>query len=103
MLTLDTNIRLVLSFIARMKQLLSFLQNYALDTRVYVHTHSPPPEATIIGIPTYESPNIYTVAFKDGSLSEYTEDLLSLAPVPLSSPEVNLLPSWLKGGGGVPK
>jgi len=78
-----------------------FSPKYALDTPVYVHTHSPLSEATIIGIPTYDSPNIYNVAFKDGSLSEYTEDLLSLAPVPLSSPEVNLLPSWLKGGAKV--
>jgi hypothetical protein len=38
------------------------------------------------------------VAFKDGSLSEYTEDLLSLAPVPSPSPTVSLLPPWLKGG-----
>jgi hypothetical protein len=69
-----------------------------LDTLVYVHTHSPPSLATIIGIPTYQTPDIYTVAFKDGSLSEYSEDLLSLAPVPSSSQTISLLPPWLKGG-----
>ena len=75
-----------------------FSPKYALDTPVYVHTHSPPSLATIIGIPTYQTPDIYTVAFKDGSLSEYSEDLLSLAPVPSSSQTISLLPPWLKGG-----
>jgi len=58
-----------------------FAPKFNIDSLVYVHTHSPPSQATVIGIPTYQSPNIYTVSFKDGSISEYTEDLLSLAPV----------------------
>jgi hypothetical protein len=40
----------------------------------------------------------HTKIQKDGSLSEYTEDLLSLAPVPSPSPHVLLLPHWLNGG-----
>ena len=78
-----------------------FSPKYAIDTPVYVHTHSPPSVATVIGIPTYDSPNVYTVVFKDGSLSKYTEDLLSIAPILPPSPTINLLPNWLKGGAKV--
>ena len=72
-----------------------FAPKFQLDTSVYVHTHSPPSVGKIIGIPTYTSPNVYTVAFKDGSISEYTDNLLSAAPscVPL----VSFLPSWVQG------
>jgi hypothetical protein len=75
-----------------------FSPKFAIDSMVYVHTHLPPPKAKIIGLPTYDSPNVYTVAFKDGSLSEYSEDMLSIAslcPQPLSS---SLLPKWIQGG-----
>jgi hypothetical protein len=65
---------------------------------VYVRTHSPPSLATIIGTPSYTNPNIYTVAFKDGSISEYTMDLLSAAPNINHSTSASLLPSWIKGG-----
>jgi hypothetical protein len=64
---------------------------------VYVHSHSPPPIATIIGIPTYNTPDVYTVSFKDGSISDYTSDMLSLAPSPLSVPPNTMLPTWIKG------
>ncbi len=74
-----------------------FSPKFKLDSSVFVHTHSPPSLATIIGIPTYQSPNIYTVSSRDGSILEYTEDLLSLAPDKIS-PESTLLPSWIKGG-----
>jgi len=74
-----------------------FAPKFNIDSSVYVHTHSPPSMATVIGIPTYQSPNIYTVSFKDGSISEYTEDLLSLAPIPLVDTPT-LLPSWIQGG-----
>jgi hypothetical protein len=67
-----------------------------LDTQVYVHTHSPPSLATIIGIPTYQSPDIYTVVFKDGSLAEYTESILSLVPEVSVVSSSSLLPSWIK-------
>ncbi len=68
-----------------------------VDSAVNAHTHSPPSQATVIGIPIYDMPNIYTVAFQDGSISEYTEDLLSIASIssPISKP--SLLPSWIKG------
>jgi hypothetical protein len=74
-----------------------FSPKFSIESSVYVHTHSPPSVATVIGIPTYQSPNLYTVSFRDGSISEYTEDMLSLAPVEgvLVS---TLLPSWIKGG-----
>jgi hypothetical protein len=75
-----------------------FAPKFAIDAPVYVHTHSPPSVGKIIGIPTYQQPDIYTVAFKDGSLSEYTEDLLSLAPDSSVSTSTTILPSWLKGG-----
>jgi hypothetical protein len=65
---------------------------------VYVHTHSPPSLATVIGIPTYHTPDTYTVVFKDGSISEYTESLLSAALSSSSTSPPTLLPSWVKGG-----
>jgi hypothetical protein len=54
--------------------------------------------AKVVGIPTYTTPNIYTVAFRDGSISEYTDDLLSAAPDLPSITSKSLLPSWIKGG-----
>ncbi len=54
-----------------------FAPTFALESKVLVHTHSPPHVATVIGIPTYDSPNRYTVAFKDGSISEYDANVLS--------------------------
>jgi len=74
-----------------------FAPKFNLETTVLVHTHSPPSSATVIGLPTYEHPGIYTVSFKDGSISEYTENLLSLAPEPIPVTSL-LLPSWVKGG-----
>jgi hypothetical protein len=74
-----------------------FSPTFSLDTSVLVHTHSPPSQATIVGVPTYDSPDIYTVAFKDGSLCEYSTDMLSLAPTVVSS-ETSLLPKWVKDG-----
>jgi hypothetical protein len=72
-----------------------FAPKYSLESSVFVNTHSPPAVAKIIGIPTYSNPNVYTVSFRDGSIAEYTEDLLSLVPssqAPISS----LLPHWVK-------
>jgi hypothetical protein len=51
-----------------------FAPKFNIDSKVYVHSHSPPPIATVIGIPTYNTPDVYTVTFKDGSISEYTSD-----------------------------
>jgi hypothetical protein len=75
-----------------------FSPTYALDSSVYVHTHSPPSVAKVVGIPKYTTPNLYTVVFKDGSISEYTDDLLSTALDSSLIPSQSLLPSWIKGG-----
>jgi hypothetical protein len=68
-----------------------------LDSEVYIHSLSPPSIAKVVGIPTYTTPNIYTVVFKDGSISEYTADLLSAVPTCTQMDESSLLPSWIKG------
>ncbi len=65
---------------------------------MYLHSHSPPPRATVIGIPTYNTPDVYTVAFKDGSICEYTSDMLSAVPDKVMSTSSTLLPSWIKWG-----
>ncbi len=86
-------------FIYRLDESTSiFAPKYNLESLVYVHMHSPPSLGKIIGIPTYQTPDVYTVVFKDGSISEYTEDLLSAAPNPVCSNTSSLLPSWVKGG-----
>jgi hypothetical protein len=46
---------------------------FALESEVFVHTHSPPHVAKVVGIPSYDRPHIYTVMFNDGSLSEYSD------------------------------
>jgi hypothetical protein len=88
-------------FIYRLDESTSiFAPKFALESKVLVHTHSPPSCATVIGIPTYDAPTIYTVSFKDGSISEYTEDLLSLdsSSSSPSLPNPPLLPTWVKRG-----
>jgi len=56
-----------------------FAPKFSLESPVLVHTHSPPSKGVVIGIPTYQHPDLYTVVFPDGSLAEYTSDLLSPA------------------------
>jgi hypothetical protein len=75
-----------------------FSPKFALDSKVNVHTHSPPPITQIVGLPTYDSPHVYTVAFRDGSLPEYTDNLLSAAPVLNQEIVPSLLPRRIKGG-----
>ncbi len=75
-----------------------FAPKFAIDSSVYVHTHSPPTIAKIVGIPTYNTSNVYTVAFKIGSISEYTEDMLSTAPENRQDGSPSLLPHWVKTG-----
>jgi len=75
-----------------------FAPTFPLDSSVHVHTHSPPSCAKVIGLPSNQSPQIYTVVFSDGSVAEYTEDLLSLIPDTESSSTPTLLPSWIKSG-----
>jgi len=71
-----------------------------LDSEVLVHTHSPPHHAKVIGLPSYDHPDIYTVLFPDGSIAEYsdTSALLEAAPVSSIMSPVTLLPNWIQGG-----
>jgi len=70
---------------------------------VLVHTHSPPHVATVIGVPSYLQPEVYTIKFKDESIAEYalSENILEGAPVLSSSSTVTLLPDWIKDGSNV--
>jgi len=57
-----------------------FAPTFPLDSSVHVHTHSPPSCAKVIGLPSNQSPQIYTVVFSDGSVAEYTEDFFVFDP-----------------------
>jgi hypothetical protein len=90
------------AFIYRLEESNSiFAPKFRLDSNVYVHTHSPPHLATVIGIPSYTNPDVYTVKFQDGTIAEYTEssNILELAPE-LSGfqKSPSLLPDWVQGG-----
>jgi len=80
-----------------------FAPKFPLESSVLVHTHSPPHLATVIGVPSYHRPNVYTVKFKDDSIAEYdvTENILEASPTLSVIPTVNLLPEWIKGGANV--
>jgi len=75
-----------------------FTPKFPLDSEVLVHTHSPPHVAKVIGIPSYDRPDIYTVLFSDGSITEYsdTENILTLAPSTKQNIQSALLPSWIQ-------
>jgi hypothetical protein len=79
-----------------------FNTKFPLESKVLVHTHSPPHVATIVGLPSYTRPDIYTVSFAMGSLAEYSsaETLLEAVPdpTPTSSSSTTLLPFWVQGG-----
>jgi len=90
------------TFIPRLEESNSiFAPKFRLDSNVYVHMHSPPHLATVIGIPSYTNPDVYTVKFQDGTIAEYTEssNTLELAPE-LSGLQKSpsLLPDWVQGG-----
>jgi hypothetical protein len=76
-----------------------YAPRFPLDSKVLVHTHSPPHSATIVGTPTYARPGLYTVTFPDGSLAEYLDDgnILELVTDPCCLPAVRLLLDWLQG------
>jgi len=89
------------TFIYRLDETNSiFAPKFKLDSTVLVHTHSPPHTATVINLPTYNQPNLYTVKFADGTIAEYSADsnILELAPVQGKSNHPTLLPHWIKGG-----
>ena len=75
-----------------------FGPQFSLDSKVYVHTHSPPSVAKVIRIPNYNTPDVYTVVFPNGSISEYTSDILSATTQESSKLTKSLLPSWIKRG-----
>ncbi len=67
------------TFFYRLDESMSrFEPKFKLDSTVLVHTHSPPHVATVISIPTYNHPDIYTVKFADGTIAKYpaTSDIL---------------------------
>ncbi len=77
-----------------------FAPKFALDSNVFVHTHSPPHVAKVIGILSYDRPDIRTVVFNYGSIAKYSDSnsILEAAPdsCPISSP--SMLPNWIQGG-----
>jgi hypothetical protein len=75
-----------------------FTPQLQLDAAVLVNTQSPPHPATIIGLPSYDKPNIYTVSFPDDSIAEYSTDLIESAPTSSVSATTKILPHWVKGG-----
>jgi hypothetical protein len=75
-----------------------FTPQFRLDAAVLVNTHSPPHPATIIGLPSYERPHVYTVSFLDGSIAEYSADELELSPLTSTVSSAKILPYWVKGG-----
>jgi hypothetical protein len=69
-----------------------------LDSTVLIHTHSPPHEAKVIGLPSYDRPDIYTVLFADGSISEYSDqnNIMEASSVHENLKQCLLLPSWVQ-------
>lgn len=89
------------SFIYRLDESTTiFTPKFPLDSQVLIHTHSPPHIAKVIGIPSYDRPEVYTVQFLDGSIAEYTdnENILEAAPLLSSITRPSLLPNWIQGG-----
>lgn len=64
-----------------------------------VNAHSPPHVAMVIGLPSYNHPDVYTVKFKDDSIAEYalSENVLEAASTLCPITAVSLLPDWIKG------
>jgi len=75
-----------------------FTPKFQLDSEVLVHSHSPPHKAKIVGIPTYNRPDINTVLFPDGSITESSsaDNLLEAIPSTSSPSSDILLPSWIQ-------
>jgi hypothetical protein len=72
----------------------------SLDSTVLVHTHSPPHTAKVIGVPTYNSLDVYTVLFPGGSILEYSnhDNILEACPASCSAQKPSLLPHWIQTG-----
>ena len=87
------------TFIYRLDETTTIHQpKFALDSTVLIHTHSPPHVAKVIGLPSYDRPNIYTVLFADGSISEYSdqENIIEASSVHENLKQCSLLPSWVQ-------
>ncbi len=71
-----------------------FTPCFALDSEVLVHTHSPPHQAKVIGLPSYDRPDIYTVLFKDGSIAKYSDsnNILEATSIISTTEDTPLLP-----------
>ncbi len=71
-----------------------------MDSEVSVHTHSPPHVDKVIGIPSYDYPDKYTVLLSNSSIAEYsdTNNILEAAPEKLLAPLPTLLPYWVQDG-----
>jgi hypothetical protein len=71
------------------------------DSTVLVHTHSPLHMAKVIGIPSYDRPDIYTAAFNDGSITEYSDsnNILEACPASNVTSPCSILPTWIQEGG----
>jgi hypothetical protein len=74
-----------------------FTPKYNLESSVLIHTHSPPHKAMIIGLPTYNKPDVYTVVFADGTIAEYSNSDNIIESIPQSQPidTTIILPSWV--------
>ncbi len=61
---------------------------------------SPPHTATIVSIPSYDRPDVYTVKFSDGSLAEYsdTDNVMEADSVLSLTPQPAILQHWIQGG-----
>ena len=87
------------TFIYRLDETTTIHQpKFALDSTVLIHTHSPPHVAKIIGLPSYDRPDIYTVLFADGSISEYSNqaNIIEASSVHEQLKQYSLLPSWVQ-------
>jgi hypothetical protein len=87
------------TFIYRLDESTTIYQpKFPLDSTVLIRTHSPPHVAKIIGLPSYDRPDIYTVLFADGSISDYSDqsNILETSCIHETLKQVSLLPSWVQ-------
>jgi hypothetical protein len=89
------------TFIYRLDESTSiFAPKFALDSTVLVHTHSPPHEVKVIGIPSYDQPDVYTVVVQDGLISEYSDinNIVEACPTSSNTSPCSILPNWIQDG-----
>ncbi len=66
--------------------------------KIKMDSLKPPHKAKVIGIPSYDRLNIYTVAFQDGSITEYsdTNNILEACQISSSISPCSILPTWIQ-------